>query len=310
MSTCRIRFLLATCIVLAATSIVAAGPVAGIVRTDAQPLETGPFVSYSTATGPEITHQFQSMYLTSQPNVWTKTFQWEIAPNTGLVPGNTLSITESIPLIYPNNSAGTDPLLELPISDWHESIASGDLSDFFQWDSQSPTTSISASIDGEEIPIHAHLNFSSNGNSIWFDFDPIQIPTQEGTSGTPVILHIQKQLLWTGPVLDPLTTSHHIDILVNEYPTRPALVGDYNNDGIVDAADYVVWRQGLGVTYMPNDYEVWRPHFGQTAGSSSGASANAAVPEPATLVLMIFAAGSWCLRRRRTAEKVPITRHC
>jgi len=151
----RIRFLLATCIVLTATSIVAAGPVAGIARTDGQPLETGPFDSYSTANGPQIKHQFQSMYLTSQPNVWTKTFQWEIAPNTGLVPGDTLSITESIPLIYPDNPAGTDPLVQLPISDWHESIASGDLSDFFQWDSQSPTTSISASIDGEEIPIHA-----------------------------------------------------------------------------------------------------------------------------------------------------------
>src|SRR6476660_2063186 len=103
MSQDYVGFLLAAGIVLTVTSIVAAGPVAGIACTDGQPLETGPFVSYSTAAGPQITHQFQSMYLTSQPNLWTKTFQWEIAPNTGLVPGDTLSITESLPLIYPDN---------------------------------------------------------------------------------------------------------------------------------------------------------------------------------------------------------------
>ena len=67
----RIRFLLAAGIVLTVTSIVAAGPVAGIARTDGQPLETGPFVSHSTPAGPEISHDFQPMYLTSQPNIWT-----------------------------------------------------------------------------------------------------------------------------------------------------------------------------------------------------------------------------------------------
>ena len=31
-------------------------------------------------------------------------------------------------------------------------------------------------------------------------------------------------------------------------PPAPALPGDYNNDGTVDAADYVVWRDTLGST--------------------------------------------------------------
>jgi len=110
-----------------------------------------------------------------------------------------------------------------------------------------------------------------------------------------------KQVRWTGPVLDPLTTSHHIDILVNEYPTTPALIGDFNNDGIVDAADYVVWRKGLSIAYTQSDYNVWRAHFGQTANSASGASGNSAVPEPAGLVLMMFATAGWGVRRRRAA---------
>ncbi len=58
MTPCRIGFRLAAGIVLTVTSMVAAGPVAGIARTDGQPLETGPFDSDSTAAGPEITHQY------------------------------------------------------------------------------------------------------------------------------------------------------------------------------------------------------------------------------------------------------------
>ena len=75
------------------------------------------------------------------------------------------------------------------------------------------------------------------------------------------------------------------------------LAGDFNFNGVVDAADYVVWRKGLGTTYTQNDYNVWRTHFGQSAGSGVGTSTNAAVPEPATLVLLTMAAAGWYMRR-------------
>ena len=94
--------------------------------------------------------------------------------------------------------------------------------------------------------------------------------------------------------------------------TSPAGVpGDYNNNGTVDAADYVVWRKNNNTaTTLPNDstpgtspadYTVWRSHFGQPPGSGSGAIANAAVPEPATFLLLMFGVAGWCLRRRRAA---------
>ena len=76
------------------------------------------------------------------------------------------------------------------------------------------------------------------------------------------------------------------------------LTGDYNSNGSVDAADYVLWRKNPG-GFPANAYDTWRSHFGQPAGSGAGASANAAVPEPTTLVLLIFAAAGWCLRRGR-----------
>jgi fibronectin-binding autotransporter adhesin len=64
--------------------------------------------------------------------------------------------------------------------------------------------------------------------------------------------------------------------------TAAGLAGDYNHNGVVDAADYVAWRKGLGTTYSQADYDVWRAHFGQTSGSGSavGIGSPAIVPEP------------------------------
>jgi probable HAF family extracellular repeat protein len=84
--------------------------------------------------------------------------------------------------------------------------------------------------------------------------------------------------------------------------TPVQIPGDFNNDGRVDAADYVVWRKGLGTTYTQNDYNVWRAHFGQTfftggPGATAGSSNNA-VPEPTTSMLFVFAVVTLHLIRR------------
>jgi hypothetical protein len=91
----------------------------------------------------------------------------------------------------------------------------------------------------------------------------------------------------------------------------PVVVGDYNGDGVVDAADYTVWRGSLGSTANlaadgnqngmvdSGDYDVWKMHFGQTAsGSGAGASSNTAVPEPATLWLLLTGILTMCSLRR------------
>jgi hypothetical protein len=89
----------------------------------------------------------------------------------------------------------------------------------------------------------------------------------------------------------------------------PLLTGDYNDDGVVNAADYVVWRNHQGTDFsLPNrdpgqsgevgqgDYEAWRLHFGNTLGDSAVA---ARIPEPATLVLAAFALAQALPRRQR-----------
>ncbi|MEN1680074.1 MAG: hypothetical protein AAGJ46_10805 [Planctomycetota bacterium] len=91
------------------------------------------------------------------------------------------------------------------------------------------------------------------------------------------------------------------------------LRGDFNDDGVVNAADYTVWRDNLGgdaavlngngtglETVVADDYVVWATNFGATAAASAGAS----IPEPSTLatcvLLPLLAAGrrsAWPARR-------------
>ncbi|WP_197531161.1 lamin tail domain-containing protein [Posidoniimonas corsicana] len=91
------------------------------------------------------------------------------------------------------------------------------------------------------------------------------------------------------------------------------LIGDYNGDGVVDAADYTVWRDTLGDTVTPGegadgdgngmidsgDYAEWVANFGATA---PGPEASQAAPEPAGLVLLCVLATGAAARRRRLAN--------
>jgi hypothetical protein len=83
------------------------------------------------------------------------------------------------------------------------------------------------------------------------------------------------------------------------------IAGDFNRDGHVDAADYTVWRSGLGSTYTQADYNTWRSNFGRTAGAA-GATASA-VPEPASIVSLIAAITLilplFCRNRRRGSQQ-------
>ena len=64
--------------------------------------------------------------------------------------------------------------------------------------------------------------------------------------------------------------------------------GDFNHDGVVNAADYTVWRNGLGATYSVDDYDLWKSHFGAGGGSAGASPSQAAVPEPCTVCLLGF----------------------
>jgi hypothetical protein len=90
-------------------------------------------------------------------------------------------------------------------------------------------------------------------------------------------------------------------ISLNELPLMPWSVsapspGDFNRDGVVSAADYIVWRGTMGQTGFGlaadannnaevdiGDYDIWRANFGN---SSASATTAAAIPEPEGLLLV------------------------
>ena len=102
------------------------------------------------------------------------------------------------------------------------------------------------------------------------------------------------------------------------------LLGDYNQNNVVDAADYTVWRDSLGQAGTglaadgngndqidPGDYIVWKTNFGTVSpgigagsgagaviGSSGASPSQAAVPEPGSwlgfvMIFVLLAAKRW-----------------
>jgi len=70
-------------------------------------------------------------------------------------------------------------------------------------------------------------------------------------------------------------------VIVSSPP--PSLLGDYNQDGTVDAADYVLWRKND--INSQQGYDDWRANFGQTLVAASTAAAS---PEPTSLALLLI----------------------
>lgn len=109
----------------------------------------------------------------------------------------------------------------------------------------------------------------------------------------------------------PQLTSGHI---VANF-TAPLLAGDYNQDGRVDAGDYLVWRRTIGSSTNlaadgngdhivdDKDYAVWRAHFGNTR---PGVAEQTAVPEPDPVAPLLVAVLSAILKLRQRTTVSPI----
>lgn len=92
--------------------------------------------------------------------------------------------------------------------------------------------------------------------------------------------------------------------------------GDYNQNGVVDAADYIIWRVTRGMTVTAGsgadgngngivddqDYAVWRANLGNVRGTSSGTGSGSlgpnGVPEPNVGLLFLSSVLTVMLNRR------------
>jgi hypothetical protein len=90
------------------------------------------------------------------------------------------------------------------------------------------------------------------------------------------------------------------------------LAGDYNVDGVVNTADYILWRNHEGTGFaLPNrdpnlegdigqaDYEYWVANF----GNALDAGLQAVVPEPGAVVLVSVPGLIIGLRQRWLARR-------
>lgn len=89
--------------------------------------------------------------------------------------------------------------------------------------------------------------------------------------------------------------------IVDNRFVAPVLFGDYNGNGVVDDADYVVWRKNEGTQL---EYNTWRANFGETVDSDAAPSFNATAPEPASAWLMMLVAALGTLRGRHIGPRV------
>lgn len=88
------------------------------------------------------------------------------------------------------------------------------------------------------------------------------------------------------------------EVIVHTTGVPAGVPGDFNNNGIVDAGDYAVWRKNQAANLaLPNDngvgnqaarFALWRANFGKPPGAGSGGGlSGSGVPEPGTLVLVV-----------------------
>jgi autotransporter-associated beta strand protein len=136
-----------------------------------------------------------------------------------------------------------------------------------------------------------NLNFSGTDTirSLFFD-NTSQVV---GTWGAPGSGATNTSSLFSGTGLLNITTL-----------AAGGVTGDYNGNGVVDMADYVLWRAGGTLQndptpgVQPADYDVWRANFNKP-GSGSGSGLNSsAVPEPTTLVLLVLCLSGIAAGRR------------
>jgi hypothetical protein len=137
--------------------------------------------------------------------------------------------------------------------------------------------------------------FSGLAQGDFVPFFPAFSPTNVGAFAAEYTLNLSDEDL-PGEQFQTLTLILMAEVI---------LVGDYNRDQIVNAADYTVWRNSLGGSVAAyagadgdgdmlvddDDYQVWKNHFGETAGGGSATftSAQSIVPEPAAWLLALSA---------------------
>jgi hypothetical protein len=157
----------------------------------------------------------------------------------------------------------------------------------------------------------------------------------DNNNTTPDIQHVPYMEGFSGMYAYGYIIASDANVTFDNFRTETLVAGDYNGNGVTDAADYVIWRKTVGQmgpvgncdpnntctgnpivfgnmqangavsssytqTIDAADYEFWRANFGKTV-SESGVGAGAAVPEPTAALIVLLAAATMACYLRRSA---------
>ena len=190
-----------------------------------------------------------------------------------------------------------------------------------------------SALDEEGEPVNFHAGYHTyavewDATLLRFYVDGVLHYTVTETAGRPIFeepMNIILNLAVGGDFGgDPNASTvfpQHMDIdYVRVWQRQtPGLTGDYNSDGQVDAADYIVWRKSQGSSGIglpadgsgngmvdEADYRLWRANYGASSAPAADRSA-AQVPEPCAAPLvaaalcralgMRFSRGAGCRQR-------------
>jgi hypothetical protein len=228
-----------------------------------------------------------------------------------VMPGATVNI-RGIDMRFQPGQASRSSLLEIVGSGGNFTLTAGDLL------ASHPTATLKFTADaGGVTPIVGGASADVDSGNLVLDLDDFNFTS----TSTMTLIDVQPDVLFGefGDVmfLGNTTATVNYDVangnvfLSNFMSTDPPeIIGDYNDNGTVDAADYVVWRNNLGtMTSLPNDmtpglvspadYDVWRENFGRMAGNGAALTA---VPEPTSFLSAMLIAAV-CVAGRRVPRR-------
>ncbi len=161
------------------------------------------------------------------------------------------------------------------------------------------------------------------------DVEPVGNIDHDGDNTTPEIPFVPYTDGYSGVYAVGHVFLSDGNVTIDNFRTESAVAGDYNQNNVVDAADYVLWRKTLGnagPTANPPtsfadmrangdvtagefsqvinqaDFNFWRARFGNVAAASppgSGVGSGGAVPEPTSVLLALLGMAWSCCTRRR-----------
>jgi hypothetical protein len=181
-------------------------------------------------------------------------------------------------------------------------------------------TGLSLVFDAPVVPDGAWRNYTIGLTETGLRRGSLTGPAATQTDMQSVLADLQKIYI-RGEFRGDVTDIGSLDNVILYYvpscapvpiPASVGVPGDYNDDGVVNGADYLVWRMNVGTenilandpiggTIGTNHYNMWREHFGDGVGSDTLANEPAPVPEPVSFVNLLGSL-SIVLHRRRPVK--------